>query len=140
MDPLVVRPDVVLPARDLSFTASRSSGPGGQNVNKTASKVDLAFDLAGTLALADDVKARLRALAASRLDEHGALHVTSQLTRDQPKNLADAREKLRALVLRALERPKARRKTKATRGSVERRLADKRRTSEKKGRRGRADD
>lgn len=132
MDPLRVDDQVVIPAGDLAWAAARSGGPGGQNVNKVSSKVELRFDLPGTRALEDAVKDRLRALAASRLDADGWILVTSQRTRDQPKNLDDARAKLAALVARALLVPKARRATKPSRGVKERRLRDKAHDSAKK--------
>src|SRR5438105_8186289 len=114
-EPLLVSSRVVIPARDLAWTATRSSGPGGQNVNKVSSRVELRFDLAHTTALDETTKARLRALAAHHLDSEGRLLVKSQLTRDQARNLEDAREKLRALVASALVTPKRRRPTKPSR-------------------------
>lgn len=136
MEDLVVSPSVVIPARDLSWTAARSSGPGGQNVNKVSSKVDLRFDLAGSGALAPELKARVRAKAgASRLDAEGRVVIVSQVTRDQKRNLEDAREKLAQLVRAAMVVPKKRRKTKPSRGAQERRLGEKKRRGEiKKGR------
>jgi len=127
---------VTLPAADLAARAVRSSGPGGQNVNKVSSKVELRFDLAGTAALAPDVKARLAALARGRLDADGQLVVTSQVTRNQPDNLDDARAKLAALVARALVPPRPRKKTRPTAASRERRLdAKSRRGAMKRARR-----
>jgi ribosome-associated protein len=130
--PLIVDAKVTLPAGELSWTATRSSGPGGQNVNKVSSRVELRFDLAATQALDDATKARLRALAPGAIDSDGRLLVKSELTRDQHRNLADAREKLRLLVAAALVVPKRRRKTKPSRGARMRRLSDKRHHSEKK--------
>lgn len=132
MDPLRVDENVVIPAADLTWSAARAGGPGGQNVNKVSSKVELRFDLPGTRCLDDAVKDRLRALAASRLDASGWILVTSQRTRDQPKNLDDARAKLAALVAKALTVPKARKATKPSRGVKERRLRDKAHDSAKK--------
>ncbi|HJK97497.1 MAG TPA: alternative ribosome rescue aminoacyl-tRNA hydrolase ArfB [Polyangiaceae bacterium LLY-WYZ-14_1] len=131
-DDLPVSGRVTIPAKDLSHTAVRAAGPGGQNVNKVASKIDLRFDLEGTDALPPDAKARLRALAVNRTDAEGRVLVTSQKTRDQTRNLADARAKLAELVRRALVRPKRRRPTKPSRGAVRRRLEGKRRQAEKK--------
>src|SRR5688500_9655041 len=132
MDALRIDDRITLPAADLSWTASRAGGPGGQNVNKVASKVDLRFDLEGTRALAPDVKARLRAIAGTRLDSEGRVLITSQVTRDQARNLADATAKLREMILRALHPPKPRRKTKPSRGQREQRLRDKKSHSQKK--------
>lgn len=130
--PLVVDDRVTLPASSLVWTAVRASGPGGQNVNKVSSKVELRFDLEGCEALAEPVRARLRAIARNLLDADGWVLITSQKTRDQAKNLADAREKLRLLVVRALEVPKLRRPTKPTRGSQRRRVEGKLLTGAKK--------
>jgi ribosome-associated protein len=139
-EPIVVAPGVVVPASALSLHTSRSSGPGGQNVNKVASKVELRVDLARIEGLPDAARARLRGLAGSRLDAEGRLVVTSQKTRDQHRNLEDAREKLKALVRRSLEAPKARRPTRPTSGSRERRLSEKKRAAERKRRRSRPTD
>lgn len=132
MSDLPISRRVVIPAADLSWTAVRASGPGGQNVNKVSSKVDLRFDLEHTAALGDAEKERLRALAGSRLDKDGRLVVTSQATRDQSRNLEDARDKLAALVKAALTPPKRRRPTKPSRAAKARRVDDKRKRSETK--------
>src|SRR4051812_28981844 len=132
MDPLHINEKITIPAGELSWEAVRSSGPGGQNVNKVASKVELRFDLPGTTALDDFTKGRLRALAGGRLDAQGRVLIVSQLTRDQGRNLEDAREKLAALVRSALERPRPRFATKPTRSSQRRRVEAKRRNSDRK--------
>jgi ribosome-associated protein len=132
---LIVAEGVVIPAAELVWSAARAGGPGGQNVNKVASKVELRFDLAHTTALEQAVQARLRALAASRLDADGWLVVVSQKTRDQPRNLQDARAKLAALVRKALEAPKPRRPTKPSAGARARRLDAKHHQTTKKQRR-----
>jgi ribosome-associated protein len=132
MEPLVVRPGVFIPADAMTMQASRSGGPGGQNVNKVSSKVELRTDLGRVAGLDDAANARLRALAAGKLDGEGRLLVVSQRSRDQHANLEDARDKVRALVLAALVEPRRRRRTRPTRGSVERRLADKRRRGTQK--------
>jgi len=121
-----------IPARDLAFVAVRSSGPGGQNVNKVASKVELRLDLSRCSALSEAVKARLRATCRSRLDAEGKLVVVSQRTRDQHQNLEDARDKLALLIVRAATPPKPRTATKPTRGSKRRRLEQKRHQAHKK--------
>jgi ribosome-associated protein len=132
MDALRIDHRITLPAADLVWTAVRASGPGGQNVNKVASKVDLRFDLEGTRALPPDVKARLRAIAGTKITVDGWLVVTSQVTRDQARNLADAREKLRGLILQATVVPKKRRKTKPHKGAREERLRTKKAQGRKK--------
>jgi ribosome-associated protein len=133
---IVVRPGVVVPEGALSVRAVRSSGPGGQNVNKVSSKVELRVDLSLVTGLDAAARSRLRALSAGSLDADGLLLVTSQRTRDQRLNVADARSKVCDLVARALVRPRPRRATRPSRGSVERRLADKRhRARTKSGRR-----
>jgi ribosome-associated protein len=140
-EPLWINPSLSIPSSDLSWEASRSSGPGGQNVNKVASKVELRFNLPGTSALSIEVKARLASLAATRLDANGWILIVSQLTRDQGRNLDDALDKLRQLILRALVRPTPRRPTRPTRASKERRLTEKRHHAERKqGRRSRDHD
>jgi ribosome-associated protein len=135
-EPLRVSPSVVLPADELRWAAVRSSGPGGQNVNKVASKVELRFDVAGSRVLDDGTKARLRVLAGRRMDRMGVLVLSCQQTRDQRRNLELARERLAALVRSALCRPKPRRATRPTRGATARRLADKERHGAKKRSRG----
>lgn len=136
-----VAPGVSVPAAAIEMRAVRSSGPGGQNVNKVASKILLRVDLERIVGLPPDARERLQALAASRLDAEGRLLVSSQRFRDQPRNLEDARHKLRALVARALQRPKQRRATRATAAAREGRLERKRRDAKKKRlRRGARDD
>ncbi len=134
--PLVVA-HLVIPEAELRWTAVRASGPGGQNVNKVSSKVDLRFEFEECDALSDELKARLRARAAPRLDAEGRIQITSQLTRNQADNLADAREKLSQLLLAAMTVPKARRKTKVSRAKKAKRVAQKRVHAEKKQSRGR---
>lgn len=138
---LEIAPGVVVPEAALRFRAVRSSGPGGQNVNKVASKVELRVDLAAITGLSPDARARLRSLAAGRIDADGLLLVASQLTRDQSRNLEDARAKVRELVARALVAPKRRRATRPTRSSREKRLDAKRHAARRKAfRRGGAED
>lgn len=128
-EPIVVRADVIVPIEALSMRAVRASGPGGQNVNKVASKVELRVNLERILGLDAGARARLRASCGRFVDADGRLIVTSQRTRDQRMNLDDARAKVRSLVAGALERPRPRRATRPTRASVERRLAEKKRRS-----------
>lgn len=131
-EPLLVRPGLELPAASLSWTAVRASGPGGQNVNKVASKVELRFDPRAAPSLDLRTRERLVRFAGTRIDAEGRVVFVSQATRDQRQNLEDARSKLVELVLRALERDKPRRPTKPSRGAKERRLGEKKKHGEKK--------
>ena len=130
--PLVINDKITLPGSDLEWTAVRSGGPGGQNVNKVASKIELSFDFEGTVALSDPAKARLRTIAKGSMDAEGRILVKSEKTRDQGKNLADAREKLKAMVLKALVVPKVRKATKPTKAAKKRRVDDKKKVAKKK--------
>ena len=140
MDAIVVTDSVRVPASALTMRAVRASGPGGQNVNKVASKVDLRVDLDAIEGLADAARARLRALAGRRLDAEGRLQITSQLTRDQARNVEDAREKVRALVTAAMREPKRRRPSRPTRAAHERRIESKKQRGTIKRLRGRPGD
>jgi len=129
---LQVTPNLVIPAHDLRWKAVRSSGPGGQNVNKVATKVELRFLLKESLALSDSVKARLRRLIAGNLDSEGRVVITCQTARSQKQNLEQARATLVAAIQGALIVPLRRRKTKPTASSRVARLRDKRHVAEKK--------
>ena len=137
MRDLVVSPRLTIPASELAVAFARSGGPGGQNVNKVATKVDLRWNPITSVALADGDRAWLIDRLRSRLTSDGTLIVTSTLTRDQLKNRDDAESKLVLIVRTALARPKTRRPTKPSRGAKRRRVADKRHRSEiKRNRRG----
>jgi ribosome-associated protein len=136
MPPLEVTSAVTIPDSDLSLAFVRASGPGGQNVNKVASAVQLRFDLAGTAALDGPVKARLRALAGRRVTEEGALLIIARNHRTQENNRREAFDRLADLIRRALVQPKARKATRPTRASKERRLATKVRAQRTKSMRG----
>jgi ribosome-associated protein len=124
---IVVTDTVRVPGRALTVRAVRASGPGGQNVNKVATKIDLRVDLDAIEGLSEGARARLRMLAAQRLDAEGRLVVTSQAERTQAANLEDARDKVRRLVRAALVRPRARVATRAPAAAAQRRLDVKRR-------------
>jgi ribosome-associated protein len=128
---------VEIPDGDLELAFTRSSGPGGQNVNKVASAVQLRFNLAGTRVLSDPVKARLRRLAGRRLNEDGSLLIVARESRSQEQNRRLALERLHALIERALIEPKRRVATRPSRGSKERRLEGKRVVKQHKVRRSR---
>jgi len=125
--PILVTDTVRIPGSALTMRAVRASGPGGQNVNKVASKVELRVDLGRIEGLGDRARQRLQALAANRLDAEGRLLVSSQESRDQSRNLDIAREKVRRLVTAALREPRARRATRPTAKAREQRLETKKR-------------
>jgi len=131
-EPIQISRRVRIPSGAITWRAVRASGPGGQNVNKVASKVELRVDMDGIDGIDDDARGRLEALAAGRRDSRGRLLVTSQRTRDQTRNLEDAREKVRRLVARALVVPRTRRRTRPSSAAVERRLRHKRLRGERK--------
>jgi ribosome-associated protein len=134
---IVVSPRLTIPAGEVGIAFARSGGPGGQNVNKVSSKVELRWSPASSSALAESDRSWLLERLANKLTIEGELIVTSTLTRDQGKNRDDASSKLALIVRAALDRPKARRPTKPTRSSKRRRVEGKRHRAEiKKNRRG----
>ena len=128
---------LTIPDEELQFSFARSGGPGGQNVNKVASKAILHWNVAANATLPPAVKLRLQGQQARRISVEGFLVIQSQRYRDQPRNIEDCREKLREMVLAALHLPKPRRATRPTRGSKERRLTAKKVQSHRKAGRGR---
>lgn len=125
-DPILIAPGVMVPAQALRMKAVRSGGPGGQNVNKVASKVELRVDLDGIVGMDEGSRERLRQAVRNQLDAEGHWVVVSSATRDQLANLEDAREKVLRAVEKALRAPTPRTKTRPTRASQQRRVEAKR--------------
>jgi ribosome-associated protein len=122
-----VTPEVAIPLSELEFRASRASGPGGQGVNTTDSRVELRFDLAGSPSLPPAAKARAQRRLGSRVDSGGTLRVVAQAQRSQLANRRAATERFAELLAGALATPKARRPTRPGRAAEARRLETKRR-------------
>jgi len=132
---IAIMAGVEIPETELEFIASRSGGPGGQNVNKVSSRITLRFDLERTTALTAEQRQRVRQKLSSRISSEGVLQISSQRTRSQDLNREDAVARFAELLRGALHEDKARVKTKATRSSREERLKEKRiRTSVKQAR------
>lgn len=126
-EPLVVAGRVAIPRAELRFRFARSGGPGGQNINKTATQVELLFDVARSPSLDEVQRALVRARLANRIDAEGILHLVSRATRSQLENRADVTERFVSLLERALTPPKPRRPTNPSRGAKEKRLLEKKR-------------
>jgi ribosome-associated protein len=140
MDDLMITDSVTIPGHELTWTAVASGGPGGQNVNKVATKVQLRWELSNSTVLPDWARERLLGLAGRKVDQAGNLLISSSTTRSQDRNLELARERLAGLVREALDRPKHRRPTRPSRAAKRRRVETKRRLSQKKAERRRVDD
>ncbi len=135
MQDIVVTPRLTIPAGELVMSFARSGGSGGQNVNKVSSKVDLRWNIESSQVLHAEDRVWLLQQLRSKLTSDGTLIVTSTLTRDQLKNRDDAESKLALIVRTALDRPRPRKPTKVSKGAKRRRVADKRKHSEKKANR-----
>lgn len=129
---IAVTESVSIPDAELSWEYARSGGPGGQNVNKVASKATLRWAAAASVAISEEAKARLFAAHPAHLTTEGEFLVTSQEYRDQERNRQRCEEKLADMVRAALTPPKPRKKTKPSKASQRRRLEDKKRQGEKK--------
>ena len=133
---LVVTPDVSIPDEEFEWKFIRSSGPGGQNVNKVASAVQLRFLLPRNVSLPANARNRLRRLAGQRLIDDGSILISARSERSQEQNRRDALERLAELIRAALIEPKVRKKTRPTLGSKERRIESKKRRGTTKQQRG----
>ena len=132
---LIITPNLQIPLREFHFTFARSSGPGGQNVNKDNTKALLRWPVVTSLSLPEAVRSRLLARHRRRLTAEGDLLISSQRFRDAGRNAADCLEKLRRMVLEVALPPKPRRPSKPTGAALRRRLDQKRKHAEKKRRR-----
>jgi len=137
---IVVNSMVRVPERAVQVRAVRASGPGGQNVNKVATKVDVRVDLDAIEGLPAAARARLATLCRHRLDADGRLMVSSQAERNQARNLEDALDRVRALVAAALREPRARKASRPSAGARERRIESKKRRGALKRERARDQD
>jgi ribosome-associated protein len=126
---IFITPDISIEEREIKFDFVRASGPGGQNVNKVASAVQLRFDVIGNRSLPEDVKARLKRLAGKRISAEGILVIQASRFKSQDKNRQDSVDRLVSLLRQAAEKPKKRVKTRPSRRAKERRLETKRHRS-----------
>lgn len=134
-DRLKVKRGLQVPYSEFTFQYTGSSGPGGQKVNKTATKVQLRWPVAESPSLSERVRERFLQKYRRRITAEGELVLSSQRYRDRKRNVDDCLEKLRAMLAEAATPPKPRKKTRRPRGAEERRLAEKRRRAQKKTRR-----
>jgi ribosome-associated protein len=125
--------DLFIPENEIAFTASRSGGPGGQNVNKVSTKVTLWFDVRGSASLSDEQKEKIIAKLGARINKDGVLQIASQRTRSRQLNRADALERFADLLRRALAPRRSRIKTRVPAAAKERRLDEKRKRGMTKG-------
>jgi ribosome-associated protein len=130
---LIITPEISIEDKDITFGFIRASGPGGQNINKVSTAVQLRFDLRQTSSMPEDVKKRLATLAGKRLSDNGEIIIEAKRFRTQSKNREDAIKRLLSLITKAAEKPKLRKKTKPSISASAVRVAKKKkRGAEKK--------
>ena len=132
MEDLVINEKITIPAEQMTISAVRSSGPGGQNVNKVSTCIELRFNPKKCSLLTETAVKKLLTANKNKLDADEAIIITSQRFREQYRNIEDARDKLRSMILEALKVKKKRRPTKPTKASIEDRITSKRINSQKK--------
>jgi ribosome-associated protein len=132
MGSIVVSRTLSIDEGDLNETFVRASGPGGQHVNKVSTAVQLSFDTTSERSLTPAVRARLREVAGALISQDGVLTITAQKHRSQNRNRQEAMQRLQALILKAAQPPRKRRRTRRTQASIERRLESKKRRSRTK--------
>ena len=131
-DVLVISDKLTIPLAEIEIAFTRSSGPGGQHVNKTSTRAEITFDVPRSPSISEIDRSWLLSRLASRLDTEGKLHIAAQEYRSQLRNKSAAIERLQEMLQEALKRPKKRKKSKPTRSSVEARLKSKKRASDTK--------
>jgi ribosome-associated protein len=132
VDAVVIHETLAIPASELTFRATRSGGPGGQHVNTSATRVELTWNVATSPSLDDEQRQRLLTRLASRLDSEGVLRLVEGRRRSQHQNRETVTERFATTVARALEVPRARRKTRTPRSAHEKRLRRKKQRSDRK--------
>jgi ribosome-associated protein len=135
VESIILNDKISIPASELDIRFSRSSGPGGQHVNKTSTQAELTFDLANSPSIPDDDREWLIEKLKHRMDSNGQLRLTSQDTRSQRQNKAIVVERFTEMLRHALRRPKKRKPTKPSRAAVQRRIESKKKHGEKKSNR-----
>ena len=129
-DELVVSPSILIPLSEIEIAFTRSSGPGGQHVNKTSTRAEITFDLKNSPSIPEQDRVWLLSRLATKLDSDGRIHIAAQEYRSQLRNKQKAIERLEAMLQEAIKRPKKRKKSKPTKSSVEARLKSKKKASD----------
>ena len=129
-DELVVSPSILIPLSEIEIAFTRSSGPGGQHVNKTSTRAEITFDLKNSPSIPEQDRVWLLSRLATKLDSDGRIHIAAQEYRSPLRNKQKAIERLEAMLQEAIKRPKKRKKSKPTKSSVEARLKSKKKASD----------